>query len=57
MESDVVALAGDGLTNPEIGSRLFISRRTVESHLTHVFRKLEVRNRTQLVAALATRPP
>ena len=57
MESEVVALVGDGLTNPEIGARLFISRRTVESHLGHVFRKLDVRNRTQLVAAHAKRPP
>jgi class 3 adenylate cyclase/DNA-binding CsgD family transcriptional regulator/tetratricopeptide (TPR) repeat protein len=56
MESDVVALVGDGLTNPEIGARLFISRRTVESHLGHVFRKLDVRNRAQLVAAFAKRP-
>ena len=52
MESDVVALVGKGLTNPEIATGLFISRRTVESHLSHVFRKLDVRNRMQLVAAL-----
>jgi class 3 adenylate cyclase/DNA-binding CsgD family transcriptional regulator len=53
MESDVVALVGEGLTNREIGARLLISRRTVESHLGHVFRKLGVRNRAQLVAAWA----
>jgi DNA-binding CsgD family transcriptional regulator len=53
MESDVVALVGEGMTNPEIATRMFISRRTVESQLNHVFRKLDVRNRMQLAAALA----
>ena len=55
MESDVSRLAADGLTNPEIGARLYISRRTVETHLSHVFTKLGLNGRTHLAAELATR--
>ena len=40
-ELEAVRLASEGLTNPEIGQRLFISRRTVQTHLAHAFRKLE----------------
>jgi ATP/maltotriose-dependent transcriptional regulator MalT len=54
-ERDVVRLAVDGLTNPEIGARLFMSRSTVKTHLSHVYAKLGVANRTELAAA--TRPP
>jgi DNA-binding CsgD family transcriptional regulator len=50
-EHEVVSLIADGLSNPEIADRLFISRRTVESHLSHVFRKLDLSNRTQLARA------
>ena len=57
MESDVSRLAADGLTNPEIGARLYISRRTVETHLSHVFTKLELTGRTHLAAELAKRGP
>jgi DNA-binding CsgD family transcriptional regulator len=46
-----------GLTNVEIGQRLFISRRTVETHLSHVFSKLGVSSRGELTAqARRTRP-
>ena len=38
MELSVSELVADGLTNPEIGTRLFVSRRTVETHISHVFR-------------------
>jgi DNA-binding CsgD family transcriptional regulator len=46
-------LAAQGLTNPEIGARLFMSRRTVEANLARVYRKLDIRSRVQLSAALA----
>ena len=52
-EREVVQLVAEGLSNPDIASRLFISRATVKTHLTHVFTKLDVINRAQLVA-LAT---
>jgi DNA-binding NarL/FixJ family response regulator len=46
----VVALAVRGLTNPEVGERLRISRRTVETHLSHIFTKLGVSSRVELAA-------
>jgi DNA-binding CsgD family transcriptional regulator len=60
-EIEVVLLVTQGLTNVEIGQRLFISRRTVETHLTHIFAKLGVSSRVQLAAqasrAQPERPP
>ena len=53
-EQQVVGLVAEGLTNPEIGSRLFISRATVKAHLSRIFAKLDVDNRAGL-AALAAR--
>jgi DNA-binding CsgD family transcriptional regulator len=55
MESDVVRLCVDGLTNRQIGERLFISRRTVQTHLSHAFAKLDVTSRVELAAAAARR--
>ena len=53
-EHRVVDLVVEGLTNPQIGERLYVSRRTVQTHLAHVFNKLGISSRTQL-AAEATR--
>jgi DNA-binding CsgD family transcriptional regulator len=47
-ERKVVRLAAEGLTNAQIGEQLFISRRTVETHLSHVFGKVGVSSRVQL---------
>jgi DNA-binding CsgD family transcriptional regulator len=51
-EAQVAMLARDGLSNPEIGTRLFISTRTVQYHLGKVFTKLGVTSRGQLHRAL-----
>jgi DNA-binding CsgD family transcriptional regulator len=47
-ERQVVRLVADGLTNPQIAARLFVTRATVKTHLSHIFSKLGVINRTEL---------
>lgn len=55
-ELQVAEHAADGLTNEQIAQRLFISRRTVETHVEHVRQKLDLGSRTEVVAwALARR--
>lgn len=56
-ERQVVELVVAGRTNPDIGSRLFISRSTVKTHLGHVYAKLGVANRAELAAVAARRRP
>lgn len=53
-ELRVVGLVAEGLTNPQIASRLFVSAQTVKTHMKNVFRKLGVSSRAEL-AAQATR--
>ncbi len=55
VERDVVRLVAEGLTNPEIGARLFISRATVKTHVSHIYAKLGVANRTELAAMASAR--
>ncbi|GAA2269024.1 LuxR family transcriptional regulator [Streptomyces roseiscleroticus] len=50
-EAQIVRLVREGLTNPEIGARIFISPRTVEWHLRNIFGKLAVTSRRQLQRA------
>jgi predicted ATPase/class 3 adenylate cyclase/DNA-binding CsgD family transcriptional regulator len=52
-ERDVVRLVSDGLVNKEIATRLFVSPRTVQAHLTHVYTKLGLTSRVQLVQEAA----
>jgi DNA-binding CsgD family transcriptional regulator len=49
-EIEVVRLVSAGLTNPQVAERLFVSRSTVHSHLKRIFKKLQVRTRTELAA-------
>jgi len=56
-ELDVIATIAEGLTNPQIGARLFMSNGTVKTHLSHIYTKLDVANRTQLAAAVSARDP
>jgi DNA-binding NarL/FixJ family response regulator len=48
-EREIFRLIADGLSNAEIGRELFISETTVKTHVTHVFQKLNVRDRVQAV--------
>jgi DNA-binding NarL/FixJ family response regulator len=56
-ERRIAELASQGLTNREIAQTLFVTARTVEGHLTSVFRKLQLDSRTELPAALAGGTP
>jgi len=54
-ELAVVRLVGEHLSNPEIAARLFVSRATVKTHLVHIFSKLGIDSRSELVAEAVTR--
>jgi DNA-binding CsgD family transcriptional regulator len=51
-ELRVARLAAEGRSNPEIAHHLFLTRRTVETHLTHAYQKLEIASRAELADAL-----
>ena len=52
-ESQIAQLAAEGMTNPEIGAKLFLSPRTIEWHLRNVYSKLGVDSRRELPAVLS----
>ena len=52
-ELDVVRLVSEGLGNKDIATRLFVSPRTVQTHLTHVYTKLGLASRVQLAQEAA----
>ena len=52
-ERSIATLVAEGLSNPQIGNRLYISRRTVQTHLGHVFAKLDLSTRSQLAAEVS----
>lgn len=49
-QRSVIALVGEGLTDPEIGSRLYITANSVKTHLKAIFRRTDVKSRMQLAA-------
>lgn len=52
-ERRVAWMAADGMTNREIAQALFVTARTVETHLTHVYQKLDIESRSELAGGLA----
>ena len=54
-ELRVAQMAADGLSNPQIGQALFVTRNTVETHLRHVYEKLGIHSREDLARELAAR--
>jgi DNA-binding CsgD family transcriptional regulator len=54
-ELQVALRVADGGSNAEVAAALFVTRRTVEFHLTNVYRKLGVRNRTELARWMSSR--
>jgi DNA-binding CsgD family transcriptional regulator len=54
-ERKVASLVAEGLSNSQIGDRLYISHRTVQTHLVHVFAKLDLTSRAQLAAEVTRR--
>ena len=56
-EFQIALLVAEGLTNRDVGARLFLSPKTIEFHLSRVFRKLDVRSRGQLIRLFAAQAP
>jgi DNA-binding CsgD family transcriptional regulator len=54
-EAQIALCCVEGLTNPEIGERLFVSEQTVKSHLRNIFVKMGVKRRTEMASHLLTR--
>ncbi len=47
-EARIAALVAQGLSNPQIGEQLFLSRRTIQTHVSHILSKLDVRSRVEI---------
>jgi DNA-binding NarL/FixJ family response regulator len=56
-EREIAELVASGLSNREIATRLFISKRTVDAHVEHIFSKLEISSRVQLTVLLQDQAP
>ncbi len=56
-EREIAGLVTEGLTNREIGARLFLSEKTIETHMTRVLQKLGLRSRAQVAAEIARFSP
>jgi DNA-binding CsgD family transcriptional regulator len=56
-ERDIAALVAEGLTNPQVAIRMFISPHTVKFHLSQIFRKLQIGSRVELARLVANHPP
>ena len=56
-EREIAELVASGLSNREIATRLFISKRTVDAHVEHIFGKLEISSRVQLTVLLQDQAP
>jgi DNA-binding CsgD family transcriptional regulator len=54
-EREVTELVAAGLTSPQVAARMFVSPRTIQTHISHVLRKLGLRSRVELAAAVAAR--
>jgi DNA-binding CsgD family transcriptional regulator len=52
-ERRVAELLAEGLTNTQVAERMFVSAATVKTHVAHIFKKLDVHNRTELAALVA----
>ena len=55
-ELEIAAMVASGLSNREIAARLFISKRTVDAHVEHIYGKLEISSRVQLTVWLQEQP-
>jgi DNA-binding CsgD family transcriptional regulator len=56
-EARVASLVAEGRSNPDIAAELFLSRNTVQTHVSHILAKLEARSRTEIVRAALAHPP
>ena len=56
-ESGIARLIADGKSNPEIAHTLFLSRRTIETHVSHILAKLGQRSRVDIARLAAAQPP